>query len=98
MIVYHGTTLEIQKPEIIENEIGRDFGFAFYTTDIEEQAIRWAIRRAKILSRKSDKKYPAIVNVYEWTNTKELNEKHFDGASMEWLEMVVKCRLSLIHI
>ncbi len=92
MIVYHGTTLEIQKPEIIENEIGRDFGFAFYTTDIEEQAIRWAIRRAKILSRKSDKKYPAIVNVYEWTNTGELNEKHFDGASMEWLEMVVKCR------
>ena len=71
MIVYHGTTLEIQKPEIIENEIGRDFGFAFYTTDIEEQAIRWAIRRAKILSLKSDKKYPAIVHVYEWTNTKE---------------------------
>lgn len=92
MIVYHGTTLEIQKPEIIENEIGRDFGFAFYTTDIEEQAIRWAIRRAKILSRKIDKKYPAIVNVYEWTNTGELNEKRFDGASMEWLEMVVKCR------
>lgn len=92
MIVYHGTTLEIQKPEIIENEIGRDFGFAFYTTDIEEQAIRWAIRRAKILSRKSDKKYPAIVNVYEWTSTGELNEKRFDGASMEWLEMVVKCR------
>ena len=92
MIVYHGTTLEIQKPEIIENEIGRDFGFAFYTTDIEEQAIRWAIRRAKILSRKIDKKYPAIVNVYEWTNTGELNEKRFGGASMEWLEMVVKCR------
>lgn len=92
MIVYHGTTLEIQKPEIIENEIGRDFGFAFYTTDIEEQAMRWAIRRAMILSRKSDKKYPAIVNVYEWTNTGELNEKRFDGASMEWLEMVVKCR------
>ena len=92
MIVYHGTTLEIKEPKIIENEIGRDFGFAFYTTDIEEQAIRWAVRRAKILNRKSETLHRAIVNVYEWTKTGKLNEKHFDGASMEWLEMVVKCR------
>lgn len=92
MIVYHGTTLEIRMPRIIESEIGRDFGFAFYTTDIEEQAVRWAVRRAKILNRKSDIKHRAIVNVYEWSQSRTLNEKHFDGASMEWLEMVVKCR------
>ena len=52
MIVYHGTTLEIQEPKILTAEIGRDFGFAFYTTDIREQAERWAVRRAKIQSRK----------------------------------------------
>ncbi|MBR0172120.1 MAG: DUF3990 domain-containing protein, partial [Lachnospiraceae bacterium] len=34
MTVYHGTTVKIEKPEIIRNETGRDFGFAFYTTDI----------------------------------------------------------------
>lgn len=47
MIVYHGSTVEITKPLIFTNEIGRDFGFAFYTTDIKEQAERWAVRKSK---------------------------------------------------
>ena len=34
MILYHGTTMEIPIPRILRYEIGRDFGFAFYTTDI----------------------------------------------------------------
>ncbi len=92
MILYHGTTLEIKEPKIIKNEIGRDFGFAFYTTDIKEQAERWAVRRAKIESKKTKKEISAIVNIYEWTPSQKLNEKHFDGASMEWLDLVVKCR------
>lgn len=92
MIVYHGTTLEIQNPKIITNEIGRDFGFAFYTTDIKEQAERWAVRRAKLMSRKNRTTVPAVVNIYEWNSLDSLSEKKFDGASMEWLEMVVKCR------
>lgn len=63
MLVYHGTTLEIQNPRIITSEIGRDFGSAFYTTDIKEQAERWAIRRARILSRSSGKEEQAVINV-----------------------------------
>ena len=31
MILYHGTTLRIEQPRIIQSEIGRDFGFAFCT-------------------------------------------------------------------
>lgn len=92
MLLYHGTTLEIKEPKIITSEVGRDFGFAFYTTDIQEQAERWAIRRAKIESKRTKKPALAIVNVYEWNNTGELTERHFDGASMEWLELVVRCR------
>lgn len=92
MTVYHGSTLEIEKPQILASENGRDFGFAFYTTDIREQAERWAIRRAKLLSRKENKNVLPFVNVYEWKHTQFTSEKHFDGASMEWLEMVVKCR------
>lgn len=92
MIVYHGTTLEIREPKIITNEVGRDFGFAFYTTDIEEQAVRWAIRRAQVLSRKTGENVSAIVNVYEWSKSEKLKELAFIGASMDWLDMVVKCR------
>ena len=31
MILYHGTTMEVREPKILRSEIGRDFGFAFYT-------------------------------------------------------------------
>ena len=53
MILYHGSTLEVQQPRILKSEIGRDFGFAFYTTDIQAQAERWARRRAMIESRRT---------------------------------------------
>ena len=92
MIVYHGSTIEVKEPRIITSEIGRDFGFAFYTTDIREQAERWAIRRAKVLSRKERRKVLAIVNVYEWNHAEGTSMMEFEGASMEWLEMVVQCR------
>ena len=95
MILYHGTTLEVCEHRIVRSEIGRDFGFAFYTTDIREQAERWALRRAKLLSRKNRRRERAIVNVYEWKPTPELRQKTFDGASLEWLELVVNCRSNL---
>lgn len=95
MIVYHGTTLEIKEPKILRSEIGRDFGFAFYTTDIKEQAERWAVRRAKMEERKLRKICNAIVNVYEWASDPELNILQMEGATMEWLNMVVNCRSNL---
>lgn len=92
MIVYHGTTLEIKNPTIIESEVGRDFGFAFYTTDIKEQAERWAVRKAALEKRKLHKEVCPIVNVYEWREETPLKIKSFDGATEEWLNMVVRCR------
>ena len=94
MILYHGSTLEVQQPHILKSEIGRDFGFAFYTTDIQAQAERWARRRAMIESRRTKTKVQAIVSVYEWDENaaKQLQFLKFDGASMEWLDLVVICR------
>ena len=92
MIVYHGTTLTVQQPRIIRSEIGRDFGFAFYTTEIREQAERWALRRARLLSRRTGKVEKAVLNVYEWDRNSALAVKEFDGTSFEWLDMVVACR------
>lgn len=54
MILYHGSIMEVQKPRAIKNEIGRDFGFAFYATDIKAQAERWACRKAKIENRRKN--------------------------------------------
>lgn len=95
MIVYHGSIEKVCHPEIRKNEIGRDFGFAFYTTDIEEQAKRWARRKAKISNRNSELVHKAVMNKYEWDEeqaSKILKVKQFEGPSEEWLDMVLQCR------
>ena len=94
MILYHGSTMEVSQPRIFKSEIGRDFGFAFYTTDIQAQAERWARRRAMIESRRTKTEVQPIVSAYEWDEdtAKQLHFLQFDGASMEWLELVVTCR------
>ena len=93
MILYHGTTLRIEQPHIIRSEIGRDFGFAFYTTDIKEQAERWAVRRAKIEERRGKMPCDAIVNCYEWNrDLTDLSCKEFSEADLDWLEMIMRCR------
>lgn len=91
MILYHGSIMQVEAPKILTSEIGRDFGFAFYTTDIKEQAERWAVRKAKIANRRCQGN-KGIVNIYEWDEKSDLNIYRFDGPSMQWLEMVVKCR------
>ena len=94
MILYHGSTLEVPQPRILKSEIGRDFGFAFYTTDIQAQAERWTRRRAMIESRRTKTEVQPVVSVYEWNEdaAKQLRLLQFDGASMDWLELVVACR------
>ena len=97
MILYHGSYMSVETPQILTLEKGRDFGFGFYTTTIKQQAERWAIRTARLLSRNSGKDENAIVNVYEFDETfeKELNIKSFPNADLEWLELVIKCRSDL---
>lgn len=98
MIIYHGGTDIIENPKIITQEKGRDFGFAFYTTDIKEQAERWAIRRAKLLSKFNKIKVEPIINIYEYSeNNKELNIKSFENPNEEWLDMILKCRSDITY-
>jgi hypothetical protein len=51
MKLYHGSNVVVEAPQIIRSAIGRDFGFGFYTTDIKEQAERWALRRKRTALR-----------------------------------------------
>jgi hypothetical protein len=96
MIVYHGSTIIVDKPQIIITEYGRDFGIGFYTTDIKEQAVRWALRKAKIDIRKG-RTVKAIVSKYEFDekNYENLRVIHFLEPSAAWLEMVCACRSNI---
>lgn len=46
MIVYHGTTETIEKPDVHHSKNYLDFGRGFYLTTFEEQARKWAIRKS----------------------------------------------------
>ena len=96
MKIYHGSTVEIKTPKILYNEKGRDFGPAFYTTEIKEQAERWATRKKKIAIKLGNPDVKAIVSVYEYKNNdSSLLEKRFDEPSEEWLDMILDCRGNL---
>jgi hypothetical protein len=91
--LYHGSTVVVEKPAIIRSERGRDFGYGFYTTDIHDQARRWASRKARIELNKGNKTR-AIVSMYDFDETAfdSLSVMRFPEPSMEWLDMVCICR------
>ncbi len=89
MILYHGGTDIVKAPNLASGERGRDFGAGFYTTDIYEQALKWAIRQGNIRNKQ------AILNIYEFDADraeKDLNFKKFTEYSLEWLNFVVSNR------
>ena len=61
MIIYHGSTVLVEKPEIRISDSFLDFGTGFYTTTSEHQAERWA----KIKMRRESKNI-GYVSIYEF--------------------------------
>lgn len=97
MILYHGSYTKIINPRIPTQEKGRDFGFGFYTTTIQNQAERWAIRSARFYSKKTSREENAVVNIYEYDEKSagNLKAKSFKDADSEWLDFVINCRSDL---
>ena len=93
MILYHGSTELVERPEIRKRKPEDnflDFGAGFYTTTSLEQAERWA----KIKMRRENKSV-GYVSVYEFdleTAEKECEIKCFPSADLEWLTFVVANR------
>ena len=90
MIIYHGSTVLVEKPEILAGETFLDFGAGFYTTTSYTQAERWA----KIKMRRENKSI-GYVATYEFdfeAAQKHTIVKRFDAADLEWLLFVVNNR------
>ena len=95
MIIYHGSTVLVEKPEILVGESFLDFGRGFYTTTSYEQAERWA--RIKMRREKKDTGYVAVYEFdYEAAKT-DTTIRRFDAADMEWLLFVANNRRGLPH-
>ena len=90
MIIYHGSTVPVETPKIMQSERKLDFGEGFYTTSNREQAIYWA--KIVAVRRETDTQ---ILSVYEFDfeeAQKELTIIRFEETNEEWLDFVCENR------
>ena len=86
MILYHGSRVIVEMPEIRIQRYTKDFYFGFYCTQFSEQAVRWATRFGS-----------GYVNEYEYTPNDALRVKRFPEMTEEWLDFIAACRLGKPH-
>ena len=87
MILYHGSFLEIAKPDLVHSRPNVDFGRGFYVIPLYEQAAKWC---GKFKHRGKD----GIISRYEYDESREAELKtlKFDSYSEEWLDFILNCR------
>lgn len=86
-IIFHGSNVLVEKPQIIVSGFYKDFGYGFYVTSIEKQARKWALT----------KKGESIVSVFSYQEDNALRIKSFPKMTDEWLDFVVDCRRGIKH-
>ena len=87
--IYHASTEPISRPLCGVGRKNLDFGQGFYLTDVYDQAVMWANRRAV------ERQQPAILNVYLLDREnifKEARVKIFEKYDKDWLDFIVACR------
>lgn len=87
MILYHGSYVEVNKPDLSYSRRNVDFGRGFYVTPIEEQAKKWC---GKFKRRGLD----GIISKYQLDETvfEEKKVLRFETYSEEWLDYILCCR------
>ena len=86
-ILYHGSTVVVEKPIVSIGRKDLDFGPGFYLTNLYDQASRWAKRIQMI--RNADH---AVINTYKYDEPVNCNVLKFDAYNREWLEFIVESR------
>jgi len=88
MILYHGSYLTIEKPDISFSRANVDFGRGFYTTPMKAQAISWS-------NRFKNKYGQSVISAYEVDELmlrKNTSILEFGEYSDEWLDFIISCR------
>lgn len=87
MNIYHGSNATIEVPKVQVTGFNKNFGFGFYCTQLEKQAIRWA----------ANKSPEHIVNVYQYEENPMLNVLKFETMTEKWLSFITDCRKGTAH-
>lgn len=98
--LFHGSNVYIEKVDLSKGLIDKDFGKGFYLTDIHEQAVAMAKRKARIavLENPNSKFVDPVVTSFHFDESVltsgELNVLYFDKPSAEWAKFIVQNRQS----
>lgn len=90
MVLYHGSNVVVERPQLIRQNRFLDFGFGFYTTTNRNQAVSFA---AKVAERR--KSGAATLNIYridEETAFTECSLLRFESPDEKWLDFVTANR------
>ncbi len=87
MILYHGSFVVVDKPDLAHSRSCLDFGKGFYVTPIYEQAAKWCDRFKR---RGKD----GIVSHYMFDENayNSLKTLIFDAYTEDWLDFILSCR------
>ena len=87
MILYHGSYLAIENPDLLHSRPNLDFGKGFYLTSIREQAEKWCGKFVKRGKEGVISNYMLDEDLFQ-----QLKVLQFDTYSEEWLEFILACR------
>jgi len=92
MLLYHGSYITIEKPDLSLSRLRTDFGKGFYLTPIKQQALNWAQRFLR-------EPGTAVISIYEFSLKPEdiqrsnVKTLEFGDHNIEWLNFITACRL-----
>ncbi len=90
MLLYHGSLVAVEQPQIRVPQAFLDFGAGFYLTSSHEQALRWA----QVKMRRSENRL-GYVSIYDFDlSSAEQNTaiRKFASADLYWLNFVINNR------
>ena len=88
MILYHGSTVNIERIDLQKSKPNKDFGRAFYLSANYDQALEMAQFKAEFAE------LPPVVNVYRFDEKllQEFKYKRFETYTKEWAHFVYNHR------
>ena len=87
MKLFHGSDCTIKTPDVLHSSRCLDFGRGFYLTQVQQQAERWAKRKARLNGMPC-----GVVSVFELNKQDALRWMDFGEDLASWIDFVCSCR------
>lgn len=87
MILYHGSFVVVNQPDLVHSRKNVDFGKGFYVTHIFKQAEKWCGR-----FKRRGKEGVVSRYIFDENANKTLKVLTFNAYTEDWLDFILSCR------